>query len=228
MERGWGLRAVAAAWGSALVAADPLPLLPQRPPTILAGDERQGGAVRVTTSRKPPYPWNISLPIRTSGPIRAGDTLQLTYSARMLTTAHETGEAQVDAVVEESTGDHRKLMEYSHSLHRRVVRYLGAVSRRSGQPAFRLRAPGRRDCQPRAREPRARRGPRRTSPHGPTLSGIRGGCGLTRCRPRAARGARAGDDSLAAGPRLLRPRSRDRLAVVTGLAPVAPGVRRTA
>lgn len=81
----------------------------------VAGDERHRHAFRVTTSRKPPYPWNVSLPTLTTGPIRVGDTLQLTYSARRITSSHETGEAQVDAVVEESSGDHRKLMECSHS-----------------------------------------------------------------------------------------------------------------
>ena len=81
----------------------------------VAGDDRHQIAFRVTTSRKPPYPWNVSLPTRTAGGITAGDTLQLTYSARRIKSSHETGEAQIDAVVEESTGEHRKLMECSHS-----------------------------------------------------------------------------------------------------------------
>ena len=116
-----------AVWGSVLSAA-PVSLLPESPTATLAGaeatagrlepaagDEQHRGLFRVTTSRKPPYPWNVSLPTRTTGPIRAGDTLQLTYSARRIASTHETGEAQVDAVVEESSGDHRKLMECSHS-----------------------------------------------------------------------------------------------------------------
>ena len=106
----------------------PVPLLPASPASAItgaaadaghlepvAGDASHRHACRVTTNRKPPYPWNISLPTRTTGPIRAGDTLQLRYSARLIASSHETGEAQIDAVVEESGGDHRKLMECSHS-----------------------------------------------------------------------------------------------------------------
>ena len=109
-------------------AAEPLPLLPPAPAAALAGAEAGAGrleptaaapdrraAFRVVTSRKPPYPWNISLPTRTTAAIRAGDTLQLVYSARRIASSHETGEAQIDAVVEESGGEHRKLMECSHS-----------------------------------------------------------------------------------------------------------------
>jgi len=128
MRRICAIAAVVAAWGSALVAGEPVPLLPDRAAATLAGaeatagriepvtgDEQHRGTLRVTTSRKPPYPWNVSLPNRTIGPIRVGDTLQLTYSARRIASSHETGEAQVDAVVEESSGDHRKLLECSHS-----------------------------------------------------------------------------------------------------------------
>lgn len=128
MKRTWTCGVVMAAWGSALAAAGPVPLLPETPSATLAGAEATAGRIepvagdaghhggfRVTTSRKPPYPWHVSLPTRTTGPIRVGDTLQLTYSARRITSTHETGEAQVDAVVEESSGDHRKLMECSHS-----------------------------------------------------------------------------------------------------------------
>lgn len=108
-------------------AAEPRPLLPAEPADVLRGADAAAGriervrgpgggdALRVTTTRKPAYPWNVSLPIRTTGPIAAGDTLQLTFSARRITSAHETGEAQVDAVVEESGGDHRKLAESAHS-----------------------------------------------------------------------------------------------------------------
>ena len=109
-------------------SAAPVALLARTPPTGLAGaassagrieavagDDQHQLAFRVSTSRKPPYPWNVSLPTRTAGAIRAGDTLQLTYSARRITSSHETGEAQVDAVVEESGGEHRKLLECSHS-----------------------------------------------------------------------------------------------------------------
>lgn len=119
---------VVAAWGMTVAAAAPVPLLPEQPSATLAGaeasagriepgagDDRHRGGVRVTTTRKPPYPWNVSLPTRTIGPIRAGDTLQLTYSARRIASSHETGEAQVDAVVEEASGEHRKLLECSHS-----------------------------------------------------------------------------------------------------------------
>lgn len=113
---------------SAAGPAEPTSLLPSTPNFQLAGAEAAAGRVeptqgdahhrtgfRVVTTRRPPYPWNISLPMRTVGPIRAGDTLQLTYAARRIASSHETGEAQVDAVVEESTGEHRKLMECSHS-----------------------------------------------------------------------------------------------------------------
>ncbi len=113
---------------AATAAAEPIDLLPAQPSTTIAGAEAAAGRVtptagdaghrhafRVITSRKPPYPWNVSLPTPTTGSIRAGDTLHLTYSARRIASSHETGEAQVDAVVEESGGDHRKLMECSHS-----------------------------------------------------------------------------------------------------------------
>ena len=108
--------------------AAPVPLLPAAPSAALSGaaaeagsiqpgtsDDRRRAAFRMTTSRKPPYPWNVSLPTRTTAPIRAGDTLQFSYSARRIASSHETGEAQIDAVVEESAGEHRKLMECSHS-----------------------------------------------------------------------------------------------------------------
>lgn len=108
--------------------AGPSDLLPATPSATLAGAEARAGriepaagdqphhrAFRVETSRKPPYPWNVSLPTRTIGPIRAGDTLQLRYSARRVASSHETGEAQIDAVVEDASGEHRKLMECSHS-----------------------------------------------------------------------------------------------------------------
>jgi GH35 family endo-1,4-beta-xylanase len=126
LRRGAILGALAAA--TAATGADPVPLLPATPSATLTGaesgagrirpadgDDRHLHAFRVTTSRKPPYPWNVSLPTPTTGPIRAGDTLQFRYSARRITSSHETGEAQIDAVVEESSGDHRKLMECSHS-----------------------------------------------------------------------------------------------------------------
>lgn len=113
---------------SAAAFAGPTAVLPAAPSTVITGAEARAGrleaapgdaehrrAFRVTTSRKPPYPWNVSLPTRTMGPIKAGDTLQFTYSARRITSSHETGEAQIDAVVEESGGEHRKLMECSHS-----------------------------------------------------------------------------------------------------------------
>ena len=129
MTRIWVFVAIVLAWEwRPIASASPAALLPETPGATLkgveaaagrieagAGDERHHRAFRVTTSRKPPYPWNVSLPTLTAGPIKAGDTLQLTYSARRVTSSHETGEAQVDAVVEESTGDHRKLMECSHS-----------------------------------------------------------------------------------------------------------------
>lgn len=108
--------------------AEAVDLLPAAPPPRLSGAAMRSGeaalvtgdalrphVVRVTTVRKPPYPWNISLPIRTTAPITAGDTLQLVYSARRIASSHETGEVQIDAVVEESAGEHRKLMECSHS-----------------------------------------------------------------------------------------------------------------
>lgn len=119
---------LAAAAPAAGRAAEPVALLPAAPSPALAGAEAAAGRVeptpgapdrrhafRVVTTRKPPYPWNISLPTRTTAAIRAGDTLQLVYSARRIASSHETGEAQVDAVVEESGGEHRKLMECSHS-----------------------------------------------------------------------------------------------------------------
>ncbi len=115
------------AWAPTAPAA-PAAMLPEAPAATLKGadaaagrieavpgDDRHRRAFRVMTLRKPPYPWNVSLPTLTTGPIEVGDTLQLTYSARRIASSHETGEAQVDAVVEESSGDHRKLMECSHS-----------------------------------------------------------------------------------------------------------------
>jgi len=131
MQKIRGLGFVVLAWAWAPTAsAGPAALLPEEPAAALkgahaaagriepaAGDKGHRRAFRVTTSRKPPYPWNISLPTLTAGPIEAGDTLQLTYSARRVTSSHETGEAQVDAVVEESAGEHRKLMECSHSFN---------------------------------------------------------------------------------------------------------------
>ncbi|MCE9630053.1 MAG: endo-1,4-beta-xylanase [Planctomycetia bacterium] len=107
--------------------ADPVPLLPAEPDARLQGADASAGrlelitgpggrpTLRVTTSRKPAYPWNVSLPIRTTGPIVVGDTLQVTFAARRVASSHETGEAQVDVVVEEAGGDHRKLAESSHS-----------------------------------------------------------------------------------------------------------------
>jgi hypothetical protein len=129
MERIRAFGTILLVWAVAEASsAAPVTLLARTPPTGLAGaassagriepvagDDRHQFAFRVTTSRKPPYPWNVSLPARTAGAIRAGDTLQFTYSARRITSSHETGEAQVDAVVEESGGEHRKLMECSHS-----------------------------------------------------------------------------------------------------------------
>ncbi|MFM8413512.1 MAG: endo-1,4-beta-xylanase [Planctomycetota bacterium] len=120
--------ALACASAASARAAGPVPLLPARPqPKIsgaaadagrlesIAGEPGRERVLRVTTTRKPPYPWNVSLPVRTIGAIAAGDTLQLTFAARRVTSAHETGEAQIDAVVEESGGEHRKLAESSHS-----------------------------------------------------------------------------------------------------------------
>ena len=119
---------VVALAGASAQAGGPAPLLPAQPRLALAGAAADAGrlepvagvaggdpVLRVTTTRKPPYPWNVSLPIRTIGPIAAGDTLQLTFAARRITSAHETGEAQIDAVVEESGGEHRKLAESSHA-----------------------------------------------------------------------------------------------------------------
>lgn len=105
------------------VEAAPLDLLPSTPVLVLTGAEAAagrietlaGGGVRVTTVRKPPYPWNVSLPVATNAPFMAGDTLQVVFSARKLASSHETGEAQIDCVVEETSGDHRKLAESSHS-----------------------------------------------------------------------------------------------------------------
>ncbi len=109
-------------------ADEPVSLLPFAPADTLRGADAEaarletvgdaagrGRAFRVTTTRKPPYPWNVSLPTATVGRITAGDTLQLTFAARRITSSHETGEAQIDCVVEESGGDHRKLAESSHS-----------------------------------------------------------------------------------------------------------------
>lgn len=128
MLRAWihRLTLLAMQVGLATAAAAREDLLPVNLPVELHGshatnghtqriDTPTGCVLRVTTLKKPPYPWNISLPIRTVGPIHAGDTLQLTFSARRLTSDHETGEAQIDCVVEESGGDHRKLSEASHS-----------------------------------------------------------------------------------------------------------------
>lgn len=125
------LAAAVAAFSIAVAAAEVVPparLIPESPATTLTGAEAAAGRVepgtgdashrnafRVVTIRKPPYPWNVSLPTRTTGAIRAGDTLQLVYSARCIASGHETGEAQVDAVVEETDQEHRKLMECSHS-----------------------------------------------------------------------------------------------------------------
>lgn len=120
--------ALAFGWAASALAARPAPLLPAEPKPRLAGATADAGRIetvadvpgrgrvlRVTTDRKPPYPWNVSLPIPTTGPIAAGDTLQLTFAARRVTSSNETGEAQIDAVVEESGGEHRKLAESSHS-----------------------------------------------------------------------------------------------------------------
>jgi GH35 family endo-1,4-beta-xylanase len=110
------------------VCGEAVSLLPLDTPGLLKGAQADAGrcvrvataephdrAFQVETKRKVPYPWNISLPTTTIAPIRAGDTLQLTYSARRITSSHETGEAQIDGVVEEADGEHRKLMECSHS-----------------------------------------------------------------------------------------------------------------
>jgi endo-1,4-beta-xylanase len=107
---------------------EPVPLLPAVPSAALQGTDADAGRLeavgdgagrervfRVTTTRKPPYPWNVSLPTATIGRIAAGDTLQVTFSARRVTSSHETGEAQIDCVVEEAAGDHRKLAESAHS-----------------------------------------------------------------------------------------------------------------
>lgn len=77
-------------------------------------DGRQG-VIRVNTLRRPPYPWNISLPTPTVGPITAGDTLQLRFRARKVASSHETGEANIDCVVESTDSEHRKLAESSQS-----------------------------------------------------------------------------------------------------------------
>lgn len=114
--------------GGRWVGGEPVALLPRESPGVLKGAEADAGrfdrmasaqpyghAFRVETRRKPPYPWNVSLPTATIAPIRAGDTLQLTYSARRIASSHETIEAQIDGVVDEVDGEHRKLMECSHS-----------------------------------------------------------------------------------------------------------------
>jgi endo-1,4-beta-xylanase len=114
-------------WGGAVYGAA-ASLLPAESPGVLKGGATDAGrfertaadaprrnAFRVVTTRKPPYPWNISLPAATTGPIRAGDTLQLTYSARRIASSQETGEVQIDCVVEGVRGEHRKLMEAFHS-----------------------------------------------------------------------------------------------------------------
>jgi endo-1,4-beta-xylanase len=130
MTRAFGLLALISLvmLGGRSAGGEPVALLPPESPGVLKGAaadtgrfervvsaEPHGHAFRVETRRKPPYPWNISLPTATTAPIRVGDTLQLTYSARRIASSHETGEAQIDGVVEEVDGEHRKLMECSHS-----------------------------------------------------------------------------------------------------------------
>lgn len=121
-----GLLLLAMSFTPVAGVAAPTNLLPVNPPTDLHGSHATAGHVerinaadgtllRVSTLKKPPYPWNISLPARTVGPIHEGDTLQLKFSARKVASEHETGEVQIDCVVERSDGDHRKLMEGSHS-----------------------------------------------------------------------------------------------------------------
>jgi GH35 family endo-1,4-beta-xylanase len=114
--------------GGPAAGSETVALLPRESPGVLKGAQADAGhfdrvasaeprehVFRVETRRKPPYPWNISLPSTTVAPIRVGDTLQFTYSARRIASSHETGEAQIDGVVEEVDGEHRKLMECSHS-----------------------------------------------------------------------------------------------------------------
>ena len=73
-------------------------------------------ALRVATLRKPPYPWNITLAAPTLGPLRKGDAVLATVWARRIESRQETGEAQLEVIVEESAGEHRKLMEAAASV----------------------------------------------------------------------------------------------------------------
>ena len=121
---GFGILLAASAWAG---AAEPAVLV-SAPAERLAGAVAEAGrlerlpdvdgrrhVIRVTTLRKPAYPWNISLPTPTAGGIAAGDTLQLVFHARKVASSHETGEAGIDCVVEASDSEHRKLAESSQS-----------------------------------------------------------------------------------------------------------------
>lgn len=73
-------------------------------------------ALRVRTLKKPPYPWDVRLVVKTSGAIRAGDVLMASFHARRIESRQETGEALVDMIVEDAGGDHEKVLELSASV----------------------------------------------------------------------------------------------------------------
>lgn len=73
-------------------------------------------ALRVETLKRPPYPWNITLVTPTSGPMRKGDVLLATVTARRIKSRQETGEALIEVIVEENEEEHHKLLELATSV----------------------------------------------------------------------------------------------------------------
>ena len=73
-------------------------------------------ALQVETLKRPPYPWNITLFTPATGPMRKGDVLLATVTARRIKSRQETGEALIELIVEESTGEHHKLLELATSV----------------------------------------------------------------------------------------------------------------
>ncbi len=68
-------------------------------------------ALRAETVRRPAYPWDVQLDVRTTSAIKKGDTLWLGLTARRVKTLQETGEALVEVIFEQAALPHQKLLE---------------------------------------------------------------------------------------------------------------------
>jgi len=73
-------------------------------------------ALQVETLKRPPYPWNITLATLTTGPMRKGDVLLASVTARRIKSRQETGEALIEVIVEENEEEHHKLLELATSV----------------------------------------------------------------------------------------------------------------